>query len=114
MAALYRTLLTQLAEGDDQDTEIDTDSLACGGKMCRKCVMLYERYHTLQNSPLANLKTALGVGFVPKQPRTEAKMPVYPHLSLLPASSSTSTSPDVAVSPSISFIQKPFIFIKID
>ena len=110
MAALYRALLAQVTEGDDLDTKIDADSLVeerCAGNISWRTSGI-----TLCRIMLANLKKALGGR--PKRPRTEAKSQVYPALPLQPASSSTSTSPDVAVSPSISFIQKPFIIFIIN
>ena len=73
--------------------------------MCRKCFTAYERYQALQKSILSNLKIALGV--IPstfssrsKRLRVESRRPVIsvPVPLLQQASSSTTASPDVAVS----------------
>lgn len=74
----------------------------CGSElmMCRKCFSKYERYETIKKSIIDNLVQAMTI--VPESEETTsasaAKRPKTGPISSLPAISSTSSSPDVAVS----------------
>ena len=112
MATVWRALLQHIVDQEEPDIDIDADVIVSGGedpaqsgRMCRKCFAAYERYQALQKSLLSNLKKALGV--IPstfcsmaKRIRVDSRRPVISPLvpPLQQASSSTTASPDVAVS----------------
>lgn len=111
VATAWRALLEDAVDQEESDI-VDTlvsggENPAQGGRMCRKCFKAYEHYQSLQKSLVSNLKKAIDV-IVPTTLSSSAKrLRVESSVSrsdiptsVLPpqASSSTSASPDVAVS----------------
>ena len=117
VATIWKELLEQIVDEEESNVDIDASKIisgdkepARGGRMCRKCFKAYEHYHALHKSLVSNLKKALDVlvsttlSSSAKRSRlesVESKPRASTSTCMLPVqqvSSSTSASPDVAVS----------------
>ena len=112
---VWKSLLEDVVSQGESDVDIDADSLVSGGgdptqcgKMCRKCFGAYDRYKSLQTLLTNNLRAVVDVVVPttssPKRPRLESSATTYTcatsasRLQLQLATSSTTVSPEVAVS----------------